>query len=226
MAHRRQGYRFENDWPLEELKKSNYETRKNPGVTLPVNLKIEGGQRVLSFDKAKDILHAAKKISVIDCPCRTKRRNCDAPLNTCFDLNNMAEFVLGNKELKDRHPREVTLNEALDILEMTHEAGLVHMAYVNGDEGPVNSMCSCCSCCCHVLSAVLRFGLAPHYLSSQTTTVTDSSMCTGCGVCADRCQFGAREMVDGSLTFKPELCFGCGLCVSKCPTGAIKIVYK
>ena len=226
MAHRRQGYRFEDDWTLEELKKSNYETRKNPGVTLTVNLKIEGGQRVLSFDKVKAILNAAKKISVIDCPCRTKRQNCDAPLNTCFDLNHMAEFVLSNKELKDRHPREVTINEALDILKMTHEAGLVHMAYVNGDHCPVNSICSCCSCCCMVLSAVLRYGLAPYYLTSQMTTLTDSSRCIECGVCANRCQFGAKKMVNGSLTFKPELCFGCGLCVTTCPSNAITVVDK
>ncbi|GAG03964.1 unnamed protein product, partial [marine sediment metagenome] len=61
---------------------------------------------------------------------------------------------------------------------------------------------------------------------SQAISVTDASACTDCGDCVDRCQFGAREMVKGSLSFNPDLCFGCGLCVSSCPTNAITLVDK
>ena len=44
--------------------------------------------------------------------------------------------------------------------------------------------------------------------------------CVGCGICADRCPFGAIEMKDG----RPELnaaCKVCGICVKSCPEKAI-----
>ena len=88
------------------------------------------------------------------------------------------------------------------------------------------SVCSCCSCCCGILSGILRYGLGPGLLQSQAISVTDGSSCTDCGECVDRCQFGAREMVNGSLSFDQGLCFGCGLCVSTCPTQAIALVDK
>jgi len=223
MAHREQGYRFENDWNREELEE--YLENIEAGVTIPVNVEIKAEQHVLSLDRVKHYLVKARKISVMDCNCRLKRRNCDAPVNTCMDLNEIAERNIANGVA-----REVSLDEALDLLAKTHEAGLVHMAFIRADippeRGGINSVCSCCSCCCSVLSAYLRFGLAPHLLKSSTASVTDSSKCTSCGVCSDRCQFGAREIVNGVLSFKPDLCFGCGLCVSTCPADAIKLVEK
>jgi Pyruvate/2-oxoacid:ferredoxin oxidoreductase delta subunit len=187
-------------------------------------VKIEGDHHVLNMENVKRILSSARKISVMDCGCRTIYGHCDAPLNVCLDLNEVAE-----RHMAIGWAREITLDEALDILERTHEAGLVHMAYGHGEfyePGVINSVCSCCSCCCGIFSGVLRFGRYPHLLTSHATSVTDASACSDCGVCVDRCQFGAREMVDGSFAFDQDLCFGCGLCVSTCPTYAIALVDK
>ena len=146
-------------------------------------------------------------------------------LDVCIVLNDTAERALSDEEFRKRNPRKVAMVEALDALARSHEAGLVHMAYDIGQD-QANYICSCCSCCCGILSAVLRFGLAPHLLTSDTISVTDTSKCESCGVCVERCRFGAREIVDGSIAFKPELCFGCGLCVGSCPTDAIKLADK
>ncbi|MBD3352774.1 MAG: hypothetical protein GF364_14900 [Candidatus Lokiarchaeota archaeon] len=46
----------------------------------------------------------------------------------------------------------------------------------------------------------------------------DSTKCTNCGKCEERCYFGARRIVHGQMHYEPDLCTGCGLCVSTCPT--------
>jgi ferredoxin len=227
MAHLKQGYRFENDWTMEKLKelKENWKS----AVTIPVNVEIEAEHCVLNLEKVKEYLSKAHLIVLLDCGCRTFRHNCDAPLNTCIIMNDYAGSILKREKSKSLNPRKVVMEEALDALARSHEAGLVHMAYASGkDQDPdqVNVICSCCSCCCAIFSAVLRFGLAPHLLTSETISAADISKCKGCGVCAERCPFGAREIVEGSLVFKHELCFGCGLCVSTCPTIAIKLIDK
>lgn len=233
MAHKKQGYRFENDWTKEWLQKGADERWKSM-ITIPVNVEIEADHTVLNVESAMEYLDKAHTIAVADCFCRDLRQNCDAPLNVCITLNDKAEYGLGDKERAfRRNRREITKEEAIDILGKSHEAGLVLTAQVTHDfpgaklkPDEVFTICGCCSCCCCQLSAILRYGLAPHLLTSQTTSVTDTSDCTECGVCVDRCQFGAREMVNGSLAFNPELCFGCGLCISTCPTNAITLVDK
>ena len=220
MAHQKLGFRFENEWPQENLDyiSQNYKS----GTTVPVNVKIEAEQHVLNMEQVQRILSTAHTISVMDCYCRLTYGHCDAPINVCLDLNEVAE-----KHIAEFGAKKISFDEALGILEQTHEAGLVHMAYGHGDlyePGVINSVCSCCTCCCGVLSGVLRFGMFPHLLTSHATVVTDQSTCIDCGDCVDRCQFGARDMDAGSLVFDTQRCYGCGLCISTCPTYAITLV--
>ena len=223
MTHKKQGYRFENDWPLETLENKVFKKVK-AATTIPVDVKIEADHYVLNLDHVRQILSSAYKISVMDCACRTIYGHCDAPLTVCLDMNEVAE-----RNIVACVAREITLDDALDVLEKTNQAGLVHMAIGQGEfynPGVINSVCSCCSCCCGILSGILRYGMAPHLLKSLAISITDELICTDCGDCVDRCQFGARKIDDGSLSINQDLCFGCGLCVSTCPTGAITLVDK
>ena len=134
------------------------------------------------------------------CFCREKRHNCDAPSDVCIYFDERAELALNSEDFEWRNPKRVEVDVALDALKRSHEAGLVHMAYAYGDD-EINLICSCCSCCCEVLSGILRFGLAPHLLSSDRVSVTDAELYNDCGDCAERCQFGAREMIDDRMFF-------------------------
>lgn len=178
-------------------------------MTIAVNVAIKAEHRVLDLSSMEAILREADPISLEDCDCRTRRGNCEAPLDVCIGIDDAAEYQI---EREKRNVRKVTLEEALDALRRSHEAGLVHMAYtLEGDDHP-KVICSSCSGCCHTLSGLLRFGIAPIVLTSDKVAEDNKGLCSGCGVCADRCHFGAREMVDGSLVYNPEQCFGCGLC--------------
>jgi len=233
MARRRLGYRYENDPTLDEMKYL-VEDHYKEVVALTVNTEIEVDHRVFNYDTVKRYLINSDKIVLLDCECRTNRRNCDAPIRACIGLNDKAKRLLNGEDDEEGwpsklNPTEITVDEALRVLEETHEAGLVHLAYTQKKDSELidfDYVCSCCTCCCGILGAVLRYGLAPHLLKSDTVELTDPEKCTLCGVCVDRCQFGAREIVNDSMVVDSDLCLGCGLCVSTCPTNAITLVDK
>lgn len=51
----------------------------------------------------------------------------------------------------------------------------------------------------------------------------DYTECNGCGLCAEKCRFGAIKMENGSPIINPFLCEGCGVCELVCPKKAIKL---
>ncbi len=192
------------------------------GIALPIYEEIRMNNTVLNLDSVKRYLTKAEMIAVMSCSCRTKRKHCESPVENCLTMNDAA-----NKFVKKGSAREVSVEEALKIVEEAHKAGLVPMAYIRTDtpkpEG-VNFICNCCSCCCGTFGVSLKLGKNVHLLKSIATTATDCSKCTSCGVCVDRCNFGARKVIDGKLEYDKDLCFGCGLCVSVCPTKAISLI--
>jgi Pyruvate/2-oxoacid:ferredoxin oxidoreductase delta subunit len=190
-------------------------------VTIPVNLDIDSEHRVYDFSEMQAILEKANRIVVQDCGCKTEYRNCDAPRDVCVSLDETADELL---EEEKYHPREVSVDEALEVLRRSHEAGLVHMAYtMKGEEKP-GLVCSCCPCCCHTLGSLMRNGLHTEILTSKFVAADDQGKCTECAKCVDRCVFQARCVDEGKLVYDQSKCFGCGLCVSICPAEAISLV--
>ena len=189
-------------------------------VTIPVNIDLGAQHRVYDLSEIKEILENSQRIAVQDCGCRTRLSNCDSPRDVCLSINYYADEVL---ETGEYDSREITMEEALDVLRRSHEAGLVHMAYtMKGGDVPF-LLCSCCPCCCHTLGSLVRNGLHTEILTSKYISQDDPGLCNDCGDCVERCVFQAREMVDGHLQFDGSKCFGCGLCVSACPTEAIRL---
>lgn len=189
-------------------------------VTIPVSTMIEAEHRVYDLSEMEKILREANRITVQDCGCRTEYRNCDSPRDVCLGLDEEADVALKGKY----NARVVTIDEALDVLRRSHEAGLVHMAYVmEGYEKP-GLVCSCCPCCCHTLGGLLRYGIHTQVLTSSLIAIDDHEKCNACGTCTSRCVFGARNLVEGELIYDSTKCYGCGLCVSTCPTQTISMI--
>ena len=125
--------------------------------------------------------------------------------------------------------RELTKEEATEVLEMAEEEGLIHNAS-NQPEGP-SAICNCCTDCCILYYPLMKFGgLEKAIAKSRFQAEVDQSLCTGCQDCVERCQFDAIEMarLPQERRLKAQVdfdkCYGCGICAVGCKTSAIKLV--
>jgi NAD-dependent dihydropyrimidine dehydrogenase PreA subunit len=219
MEHKKQGFRFENDWTVEEIYNQRREYIET--TTIQVNVQIDAQQWIYDFNEAENFIKKSTKIIVQDCLCRDMFDNCDLPLETCLSFDERAEMAL---EKSPRNPKEISVDEALRILRLSHDAGLVLTSILrNGDDYP-KTLCNCCSCCCYTLSGIVRFGLGNILLSSKKIADEKKELCVNCGECVNRCQFGARIIIKNELVYNPKKCFGCGLCVSTCNFNAIQMI--
>lgn len=182
------------DWTKEELEKEYVNTMT--AVTIPVNIHLEGQQRILDLTEMEKILRDARLVSLGECGCRKDLKKCDAPLDVCISLDKEAEDMI-----KKGLARKVSLKQALEALERSHAVGLVHIAYTfKGNEKP-EVICSCCSCCCHSMSALVRFGIPDAVVSSKYVAVNNQETCINCCTCVERCQFKARHFGDDKLVY-------------------------
>jgi ferredoxin len=201
-----------NEWTEKELR--GY-AEDMTAVTVPVNLRIEGEQKILDLAAAERLLRSAHVISLGSCGCRERMNRCKAPLDVCLCLDEKAEEII-----KGQDARAVSVEQALNALRRSHEAGLVHLTFTDKGEEQPFIICSCCSCCCHALSSLLRFNI-PAVAKSEHVALQETEKCRDCGICVKRCQFHARWLDEGKLVFDKDKCFGCGLCITTCPNGAI-----
>lgn len=189
-------------------------------TTVPVHVGIAVDQVVLNLQEAEALLRKAGSIALGPCECRTdSRKHCDAPVDVCLTLDGASEVATESRA----GFRTITVAEALAVLRLSHDAGLVHLAYRKpGMQATL--FCSCCSCCCWFLGTLSRFDYHDAIVVSSHVTEHLLERCGGCGACVTRCPFGAWTRDSELPALLPGRCFGCGLCVSTCPAGAIAFV--
>ncbi len=205
---------MQEEWP--ELAPSLSQLMPRPFTrVIPVNSAVDAGKaQVLVSEDIKSILRQAKTIAVTNCTCRLTMRNCHHPLQVCLQINKGAEYTI------DRGSgREISLPEALSIIDQTEEAGLVHVTMNKSDVG--HFICNCCGCCCQSFTLLISDGINLCDPSRYVPQVDEQS-CTGCGTCEERCWFGAISVGDSEIAaVEGEKCLGCGQCAQACPEGAI-----
>ncbi len=184
---------------------------------IPVNKSLDSKQWILPAQQAAEILRNARRFALGDCGCRSKQKHCDKPVeDICFSINDAAE-----ERVRKGIARYVSLDEALERLNLADEYGLVHLTIYNPEQH-VFALCSCCECCCHELRMVQMYERGDLVIHSDYIAVVATESCINCGVCIDRCAFGAQEQHD-MVVYHSKKCYGCGLCVTTCPVGAITL---
>lgn len=73
------------------------------------------------------------------------------------------------------------------------------------------------------LHLFLKPDIVNGYKSYATVPQLDESKCTGCGACANLCQFSAISMINVKPYIFSEMCHDCGGCFMVCPSGALKM---
>ena len=186
---------------------------------IPVGVSIQPRTQVLDFESVKDIIEGAGAVSVTKCTCRLSMRNCDRPLEVCLQVNKAAEYNLTRGT-----GRRLSQDEALDILRRCEEEGLIHVTMNRSRVD--NFICNCCPCCCQTMPVLIKGGI--HVVDpSRFAARVEEDACSGCGLCHQRCYFGAISWREGEGSVSQvdqSRCLGCGLCLVTCPEEAIRLV--
>ncbi|MDP2854654.1 MAG: 4Fe-4S binding protein [Smithellaceae bacterium] len=204
---------MQNEWPAYGQMIMDF----LPGAIMrvvPVNESVEPQSQILAYDDVVKIIEDAKTLSVTNCSCRVISGDCKKPLEVCMQVDRAAEYNI------DRGTgRALSKSEAVEILKMCREEGLVHVVDNRQTVGHV--ICNCCNDCC--LNWAIMKGPKKWVAPSRFEAFVHADLCSGCEVCMDRCFFDALSMKDDLAAVDPEKCLGCGVCTVVCPTEALKL---
>lgn len=192
---------------------------------ISVDRTIQAENAIHTYQQVASYIEKYHPLAVSTCFCRHEAKlidekdDCGKPDDVCMQFGMGAQFVIDRKM-----GRQISKEEALEVLKKTEEAGLVH-ATSNRQE--IEFLCNCCSCHCIMLKTALaqpKPGLA---MNSGFKPRHEPDLCTACGTCIDRCPTEALTMGDED---KPELnldrCIGCGVCATGCAFEAIALVER
>lgn len=190
---------------------------------VPVGEAVPFDLEIFPHERATELVEQAKSWGVRDCICRVQQRmvgkGCEHEVESCLVFAPV-EGAFDQSEIN----RPISMEEALQLLHDTEEAGLVHTT-ANHREGHFY-ICNCCTCCCGILRGVTEFDIPTAVARSDFRAVVDAEVCSACEDCQERCQFGALSIPDEVCVVAEARCVGCGVCVIECSTGALSMVRR
>lgn len=199
-------------------------TSKSPGFrVVPVEQEIEDSSEIETYEKVSEIIESSTKFAVADCICRKEAEMfghaCDKLMEGCMMFDMAADYYIENE-----FGREITKEEAKQVLKKAEEDGLVH--HSSNHLGNKIFICNCCGCCCKAMANITKHNQPNAIAKSNYYAVVEEEECTACETCVDRCQVNAIQIENDIAIINEEACIGCGLCVSTCPTEAISMARK
>ena len=193
--------------------------------TVPVEQSVTPEHNLPTYEELEKLVsNSPGPYVAIECICRKAHKmggeSCQVTsrYETCFGMGEMASMYIN-----EGWGREVNRQEALELLRMNQEEGLVFQTENAIDS---NFICSCCGCCCGILTSLKEFPKTVDFFTTNYYAQIDADMCVGCGTCIDVCQIDAIKMKNEISKVNKRRCIGCGNCVPRCPEEAIILIKK
>lgn len=171
---------------------------------MPVMSAIENNSRAASYDELSTLIEKATCLSVGPCSCRRSRRlmgeGCGhLEEDMCMYLNDNARTYI-----KIGAHREITKEEAYEILKRAEDNGLVHE--INQTQGfeDTAAICNCCGCSCYGLRIAEYFS-CNNAIHSNFTAKVDKEKCVACGQCVENCQTNALRLGQKNCSTNPHI---------------------
>jgi ferredoxin len=124
----------------------------------------------------------------------------------------------------------VSKEEALEILRVAEDAGLIHT--ISNQQEKALFICNCCTCCCGIMRGLSELHNPRSFAKSNFMPQIDREACKLCEKCVENCPFQAlfhhyphsEDLSDNMIMVLEERCVGCGICAHKCPQEAITLI--
>ncbi|MFX1379510.1 MAG: 4Fe-4S binding protein [Promethearchaeota archaeon] len=193
--------------------------------TIPVKKSVTSDTFISNYDEIKRVIQNSEEpITVANCVCRQSQdlydKHCEQTTlrETCFYFGTTGQLFLDQG-----WARQVSREEALEILNQAEIDGLVLQS---GNTEYPEFICSCCGCCCAILTKLQKLPRPSRVVSTNFYVNVNSDSCAGCGTCVDRCKINAIKITDKKAKVILKRCIGCGICVPSCFEHAIQLRKK
>jgi Pyruvate/2-oxoacid:ferredoxin oxidoreductase delta subunit len=188
--------------------------------------------QVLPLKDCFKVAELAYPIVAMSCICRKITRAKDERGKDEYSCTGLGVGMLKWERWPERYRGGVHFmspDEAKEWLSKWDKMGMVHMIMVYGtaygNRPFIGGICNCDYPDCEPLRRRLDYNILHNLLKSHYVAVLNYDLCNGCGICAQRCQFGAikMEVTQKKANIDMFRCFGCGLCETGCPRGAVTL---
>lgn len=169
---------------------------------IPIETAIESDSQCLPYEKISYYLDKYDTFSVSDCSCRKSRRilgqGCGhLEHEMCIQMGTGAEYYI-----RTGRARQITKEEALEIIKRAEENGLMHQIPNIEGLGESAAICNCCACSCFAMRVATMFR-APDAIRSNYVSKVDKDKCVACGQCVENCPTNALRLGQKLCTKTP-----------------------
>lgn len=160
---------------------------------IPIREAVDAQAVLADHEQIKTYLDQSDIYSTCDCECR---RSAQLAGESSIIPYKDAEIQVGEEAeyyIRTGRGRQITRQEAEEILERYERYGCVHQVFNNEGTNKTSIICNCDGDNCGVLRNLRWFNIPDHSKSNFTSHI-DPEKCVACGACVEICPMNAIRM--------------------------------